>query len=166
MIILFHLCIFKVPRYFCFVNRSWKTPPQRPKMNTLEIREEALFNNGYEISLTDTNARKILRDLLPFKGQWTQTQINLIKFMAKKVNVTGNIDEMYDRLFSVAYTVNHLKHPDFFMEDFLMLPSGHIQYNRCVLKKDGVLTGYNAWDIVPVIYMSCFTKEYNTSCSQ
>lgn len=132
-------------------------------MNTIEIHDDALFNNGYEISLTDTNARKILRDLLSYKGQWIQTQINLIKFMAKKVNVTGNIDEIYDKLFSCAYTVNHLKHPDFFIGDFLMLPSGHIQYNNCVLKKDGVITGYNTWDTVPIIYMNCYTKEYSTS---
>jgi hypothetical protein len=85
--------------------------------------------------------------------------------MAKKVNVTGNIDEMYDRLFSLAYTVNHLKHPDFFVTDFLMLPSGYIQYNHCVLKKDGILPGYNAWDLVPTIYLNCFTKEYTTTIS-
>jgi len=134
-------------------------------MNILEIRDDSLFMNGYEITLNDTNARKILRDLLPHKGQWTQTQINLIKFMAKKVNVTGNIDEIYDRLFSLAYTVNHLKHPDFFVADFIMLPSGHVQYNHCVLRRDGVLAGYNAWEVVPAIYLNCFTKEYTTMIS-
>jgi len=135
-------------------------------MNTLEIREDSLFNNGYEIILNNKNARKILRDLLPHKGQWTQTQINLINFMAKKVpNVTGNIDEIFERLFSLAYAVNHLKHLDFFMADFLMLTSGHIQYSNCVLKKDGVLPGYSAWEIVPTIYLNCFTKSYSTTIS-
>ena len=134
-------------------------------MNILDIRDDSLILNGYEITLNDTNARKILRDLLPAKGQWGQTQINLIKFMAKKVNVTGNIDEMYDGLFSVVYTVKHMKHPDFFMQDFIMLPSGHIQYNHCVLKRDGVLTGYTAWDVVTTIYLNCFTKVYSTTIS-
>ena len=134
-------------------------------MNTLEIRDDVLVLSGYEIALNDTNARKILRDLLPHKGQWIQTQINLIKFMAKKLNVTGNIDEMYNELFSVAFAVNHLKHSDFFIKDFLMLPSGHIQYNHCVLKRDGILSGYNSWDVVPVIYLNCFTKEYTTTIS-
>jgi len=134
-------------------------------MNTLDIRDDSLVLNGYEITLNDTNARKILRDLLPHKGQWAQTQINLIKFMAKKVNVTGNIDEMYDRLFSVVYNVKHMKHPDFFMDDFIMLPSGHVQYNHCVFKRDGIIPGYTAWDVVPTIYLNCFTKAYSTIIS-
>ena len=133
-------------------------------MNILDIRDDVLILNGYEITLNDKNARKILRDLLPHKGQWTQTQINLINFMAKKVpNIAGNIDEIFDSLFAIAYGVKHLKHLDFFMADFLMLPSGHIKYSNCVLKRDGILPGYGAWEIVPTIYLNCFTKEYTTT---
>jgi hypothetical protein len=83
--------------------------------------------------------------------------------MAKKVNVNGNIDEMYDRLFASVYCTKHLKHPDFFMDDFIMLPSGHVQYNHCVIRRDGALPGYSAWDLVPTIYLNCFTKEYTTT---